>query len=155
MSQQEAKSAEASVRENFSRQGFMSTIGAELARVAPGEVWITMVTATAMTQQHGYVHAGVVASLLDTACGYAALTLMPPGSEVLSVEFKANFLAPARGDSVCAEATVIRAGRTLSVCRADAFALEGDQRVIVATMLATMRRISPGRAVPVAGDDLT
>jgi uncharacterized protein (TIGR00369 family) len=126
----------------------MTTIGAELARIARGEVWITMVPAPAMTQQHGYVHAGVVTSLLDTACGYAALTLMPPGSEVLTVEFKASFLAPARGDSVRAEATVIRAGRTLSVCRADAFAVQGDQRVIVATLLGTMMRISPDRAVP-------
>lgn len=91
------------------------------------------------------MHAGVVTSLLDSACGYAALTLMPPESEVLSVEFKAIFVAPARGDSVRAEATVIRSGRTLSVCRADAFAYQGSQRKIVATMLGTIMRISPDR----------
>src|SRR5690606_26563321 len=94
-----------------------------------------------------YVHAGVVTSLLDSACGYAALTLMPPESEVLSVEFKTNLLAPARGELLRAEATVLRSGRTLSVCRADAFAYQGGERVIVATMLGTMMRVAPGREV--------
>src|SRR5690606_2471386 len=147
MGEQEAKASEARVRENFGQQGFMKTIGAELARVASGEVWITMAPTPATSQQHGYVHAGVVTSLLDSACGYAALTLMPPGSEVLSVEFKTNLLAPAQGELLRAEATVLRSGRTLSVCRADAFAYQGGERVIVATMLGTMMRVAPGREV--------
>ena len=147
MSEQEAEAAEARVRKNFRQQGFMKTIGAELTRVASGEVWITMAPTPATSQQHGYVHAGVVTSLLDSACGYAALTLMPPESEVLSVEFKTNLLAPARGELLRAEATVLRSGRTLSVCRADAFAYQGGERVIVATMLATMMRVAPGREV--------
>lgn len=140
--------AEARVRENFERQGLMKTLGATLRYVGRGEVTIAMTPSPATTQQHGYVHAGAVTSLLDVACGYAALTLMPQGFEVLSVEFKTNFLAPARGTSILAEGTVIRSGRTLSVCRADAFAQQGPSRVIVATMIGTMMQISAERAAP-------
>jgi uncharacterized protein (TIGR00369 family) len=107
--------------------------------VAAGRVAITLPIESRLSQQDGFLHAGVVVAALDSACGYAALTLMPDDSEVLTVELKANLLAPASGDRLVAEGEVVRAGRTLTVCRGDAFA-EGVQRVHVATMLATMVR---------------
>lgn len=112
----------------------MATIGAQLADVAAGRVAITLAIEPRLSQQHGFLHAGVVVTVLDSACGYAALTLMPVEMEVLTAEFKVNLLAPAGGDSLVAEGQVVRAGRTLTVCRGDAFA-EG---VHVATMLATI-----------------
>jgi uncharacterized protein (TIGR00369 family) len=127
------------VRASFARQGAMVTLGAELAQVAVGRVTITLPIEPRLSQQDGFLHAGVVVAALDSACGYAALTLMPNDSEVLTVELKANLLAPASGDRLVAEGEVVRAGRTLTVCRGDAFA-EGAQRVHVATMLATMVR---------------
>jgi uncharacterized protein (TIGR00369 family) len=129
------------VRENFARQTFMSTLGAELRGVRPGEVVIEMAPREALTQQHGYVHAGAVTSIVDSACGYAAYTLMPAGSEVVSVEFKVNLLAPARGELLIAEGRVLRAGRTLTVCQGDVFAQTGGERRHVATMVATMMQI--------------
>ena len=101
----------------------MATLGARLARVAPGEVDIELTVADELTQQHGFLHAGALASVADSACGYAALSLMPPGAAVLSVEFKINMLAPAQGDRVVANGRVIRAGKTITVCRGDVFAL--------------------------------
>lgn len=129
---------ETRVRASFARQGAMATLGAELAEVAAGRAVITLPIEPRVSQQHGFVHAGVVTAALDSACGYAALTLMPAGSEVLSVEFKVNLLAPAEGERLVGEGEVVRAGRTLTVCRGEAFAEEGSARVHVATMLATM-----------------
>lgn len=126
------------VRESFARQQLMHTLGASLMLVAPGIVEIELPYRTDLTQQHGFLHAGVVASVLDSACGYAAFTLMPADAAVLSVEFKVNLLAPARGDRLMARAEVKRAGRTVTVCTADAFAFTGEQSNVVATMLATM-----------------
>lgn len=126
------------VRESFARQQLMHTLGARLTRVEPGIVEIELPYRTNLTQQHGFLHAGVVASVLDSACGYAAFTLMPADAAVLSVEFKVNLLAPARGDRLLARAEVKRAGRTVTVCTADAFAFTGEQSKVVATMLATM-----------------
>lgn len=123
------------VHESFAKQRFMSTIGARLARVEAGEVDIELAFTADNTQQTGTVHAGAIAAIADSACGYAALTLMPEGSNVLSVEFKLNLLAPATGDLI-AKARVVRAGRTLTVTSADVFC--GD--TVVATMLATMIR---------------
>ena len=124
------------VRASFARQTFMSTIGATLERVADGEVEIALRFRDDLLQQGGALHAGVLAAIADSACGYAALTRMPQGSEVLSVEFKLNLLAPARGPRVVARARVIRSGRTLSVCSADVF----SEETLVATMTATMIR---------------
>jgi len=126
------------VRESFARQHLMHTLGASLMLVEPGMVEIELPYRTDLTQQHGFLHAGVIASVLDSACGYAAFTLMPADTAVLSVEFKVNLLSPARGDRLVARAEVKRAGRTVTVCTADAYAFEGEQSKLVATMLATM-----------------
>jgi uncharacterized protein (TIGR00369 family) len=125
------------IRASFARQGAMTTIGAELADIAAGRVAISLAIAPRLSQQHGFLHAGIVVTALDSACGYAALTLMPAEMEVLTAEFKVNLLAPVSGDSLIAEGQVVRAGRTLTVCRGDAFS-EGVERVHVATMLATI-----------------
>ena len=115
----------------------------ELSVVEPGVVEIEIDTRDDLTQQNGYLHAGIVTTILDSACGYAAFTLMPAGSGVLSVEFKVNLLAPAKGERIRALAEVKRAGRTLTVCSADAFAIDGTRETICATMLATMICIEP------------
>ncbi len=128
----------ARVRDSFSRQLLMTTLGAELTKVEPGIVEIEMINRPEVTQQHGFIHAGAIASVLDSACGYAAYTLMPADTAVLSVEFKVNLLAPARGDRLVARAEVKRAGRTITVCNADAYITNGSEEKVVATMLATM-----------------
>jgi uncharacterized protein (TIGR00369 family) len=130
----------ARVRASFARQGAMATLGAELAAVAGGRVAIALPIEPRLSQQDGFLHAGVVVAALDSACGYAALTLMPDDTEVLTVELKVNLLAPASGDSLVAEGEVVRAGRTLTVCRGNAYAEQGAKRAHVATMLATMVR---------------
>ena len=129
------------VRESFARQQLMQTLGATLTLVEPGVIEIELAYRADLTQQHGFLHAGVIASVLDSACGYAAFSLMPADAEVLSVEFKINLLAPARGERLLARAEVKRAGRTVTVCSADAFMLEGVQRKAVATMLGTMMSV--------------
>jgi uncharacterized protein (TIGR00369 family) len=128
------------VHASFARQGVMATLGAELGEVAAGRVAIAVPVEPRLSQQHGFLHAGVVATVLDSACGYAALTLMPSDAEVLTVELKINLLAPAAGDSVVAEGEVVRAGGTLTTCRGDAYAEQDGERTHVATMLATMVR---------------
>jgi uncharacterized protein (TIGR00369 family) len=125
------------VRESFARQGLMRAIGATLARVAPGEVEIALTVRRDLTQQHGLLHAGAMTAIADSACGYAALSLMPPGTGVLTVEFKVNLLAPGKGVGVVAHARVLRAGRTLTVCAGDVFAIDGGEETLVLTMLAT------------------
>lgn len=132
---------EARVRASFARQAFMSTLGARLVRVEPGEVDLELPTRTELTQQHGFLHAGALASVADSACGYAALSLMPPGAAVLSVEFKINLLAPAAGDRVLAKGRVIRAGKTVTVCWGEVVAIAGDQQRLVATMVGTMMTV--------------
>jgi uncharacterized protein (TIGR00369 family) len=122
----------------------MATLGAELVDVSDGRVAIAVPIEARLSQQDGFLHAGVVVAALDSACGYAALTLMPEDAEVLTVELKVNLLAPAAGDRLLAEGEVVRAGRTLTVCRGDAFAEDGSERVHVATMLATMVRRRAG-----------
>jgi uncharacterized protein (TIGR00369 family) len=135
------------IRESFGRQSVMKLIGAELTRVDPGVIEISLPYRNDLTQQHGYVHAGIVTTIADSACGYAAYTLMPPDSEVLSVEFKVNLLRPAKGKVFLARADVIKSGRTLTVVRADVFALLQDSsRDLIATMQATimcLRKQSP------------
>jgi uncharacterized protein (TIGR00369 family) len=126
------------VRESFARQMMMTTLGAELSAVGSGATEIRFPYAASLTQQHGYLHAGAVTTALDSACGYAALTVAPEGSEVLSVEFKVNLLAPGNGDWIVARAQLKRAGKNLAVCTGDAFALGADGEKLIATMLATM-----------------
>ena len=131
------------IRANFASQAVMGLIGARLGRIGPGYVDIEIDTRSDLTQQNGYVHAGIVTTILDTACGYAAFTLMPADSGVLSVEFKVNLLAPAVGETIAARAAVKRQGRTLTVCTADAFARSGENETVCATMLATMFCVRP------------
>lgn len=129
----------ADVRASLARQSFMTLLGATATVVEDGHVEIEVPYRADLCQQNGYLHAGVVTSIADSACGYAALTRMPAGSDVLSVEFKVNLLAPARGDRVVADARVVRSGRTLTVCQAEVRAVEeGRADVIVAVMQATM-----------------
>jgi len=132
---------EQAVRDSFAAQQLMSTLGARLARVGAGEVEIRVPFRFDLTQQHGFLHAGVVTSALDSACGYAAFSLMPAGAGVLSVEFKTNLLAPARGDELIARGHVVRAGRRVTVCQADAFMRSGADETLIATMLATMMTV--------------
>jgi uncharacterized protein (TIGR00369 family) len=126
------------VRASFARQRFMTQLGARLAAVAPGVVEIELPVGDELTQQNGFLHAGALLATLDSACGYAALTLMPARADVLTVELKANLLAPVRSGTVKARGQVLRPGRTLTVCQGDAFEVEGDEAIHVATMLATM-----------------
>ncbi|MFL6468451.1 MAG: PaaI family thioesterase [Pyrinomonadaceae bacterium] len=134
---------ETRVRESFESQSVMRLIGARLDLVEPGKVEIELNARTDLTQQNGYVHAGIVTTILDSACGYAAYTLMPVNSGVLSVEFKVNLLAPAKGERIRAFAEVKRSGRTLTVCNADAFAIDRDGETLCATMLATLFCVTP------------
>jgi uncharacterized protein (TIGR00369 family) len=128
------------VRESFSCQRVMSLIGASLRRVEPGAVDIVLPYRDDLTQQGGYIHAGILTTIADSACGYAAYTLMPAGSEVLSVEFKVNLLRPAAGELFVAEARVLKAGKTLTVTRGDVYGVAAGETKLVATMLATMIR---------------
>ena len=130
---------EARVRNGFSEQKVMQLLGARLTKIAAGECEIVVPMREDLAQQDGFMHAGIVTTVLDSACGYAAYTLMPEGSRVLSVEFKVNLLVPAKGNTIRAVAAVKRSGRTLTVCTADAFADD----ILSATMLATMICILP------------
>jgi uncharacterized protein (TIGR00369 family) len=130
------------VRGSFARQRVMETIGARLARVAPGEVEIEIPFRDDLTQQHGFLHGGIVSTVLDSACGYAAFTLMPADVGVLSIEFKVNLLAPARGERFIARARVVRPGRTITVAMADAFAVLDGRERHVAAMTATIMTIA-------------
>jgi uncharacterized protein (TIGR00369 family) len=129
---------EARVRESFARQGHMATLGVSIAFIAPGEVHLAMPFDERFCQQNGFMHAGAIASLADSATGYAASTLAPPGTDVLAVEFKINLLAPARGEGFVARARVLRPGRTITICQADVFATGADDGTHIATMLSTI-----------------
>jgi uncharacterized protein (TIGR00369 family) len=131
------------VRESFSRQAFMRTLGAEITSLGHGKIEIRLGFQSALTQQNGFIHAGVLTSVMDSACGYAAMSVGPEKHDVLSVEFKVNLLAPARGDYFVARAAVKRPGRNLTVCTADAFAVQNGREKLVATMLATMMNVKP------------
>ena len=129
---------DARVRTSFARQTAMATLGIEIADLKPGEIELRMPYAIAYTQQHGFVHAGIITTALDTACGYAAFSLMPDDAAVLTVEFKTNLLAPARGDYFLFRAHVVKPGRTITVCDAQAFAIEDGKEKLVATMTGTL-----------------
>jgi len=129
---------EAAVRASFAQQTFMAALGAALELVEPGRVHIGARFDPSRCQQNGYLHAGVLTSIADSACGYAALSLAPPGYDVLAVEFKINLVRPASAPRFLACAEVLRAGRTLTVSRADVFGLGPEGRELVATMLSTV-----------------
>jgi uncharacterized protein (TIGR00369 family) len=131
-------------RDSFARQPAMATLGVTLEEVEPGRVVVAMAHRAGLTQQHGFVHAGVVATALDSACGYAAFTLMPANAGVLTIEFKINLLAPARGPLLRVEGRVKKAGRTISVVEGEAFehAAGSSERKLVATMTATIMTIT-------------
>lgn len=131
----------ARVRSSFARQTLMKTLGAVLRGVAPGAVEIELPFREDLCQQHGFLHAGVVTSIADSACGYAALSLMPADAAVLTVEFKVNLLAPARGDRFVARGRVAKPGRTLTVCTAEVTAVADGQERPVAAMLTTMMAV--------------
>lgn len=126
------------VRSSFARQELINTLNGKVSFISPGELHITAPFDDRFTQQDGFLHAGIVTTLMDSACGYAAYTLMPADSRVLSVEFKVNFLNPARGESFRAEGRVIKSGRTISVCEGKLFALQNRQETLAAMMQATM-----------------
>ncbi len=126
------------VRASFGRQNFMATLGASIAHLSPGEVHLRLPYSPALCQQNGFLHAGAVASVADSANGYAALTLAPADTDVLAVEFKINLLSPARGEEFLARARVLRAGRTLTVCLADVVAIASAGETPIATMLSTI-----------------
>ncbi|HSK72215.1 MAG TPA: PaaI family thioesterase [Pyrinomonadaceae bacterium] len=129
---------ETRVRESFTRQKLMTTLGANLTEVSPGKVAIEMPFNENFTQQHEFIHAGIISAIVDSACGYAAFSLMPADAEVLSIEYKVNFLSPAIGEKFIARGQVVKAGRTITVCEGDVTAINEGKEKTVATMLATM-----------------
>jgi uncharacterized protein (TIGR00369 family) len=134
------------VRASFAKQRVMATIGATLDRVDPGAVTISMPPNADLTQQHGYLHAGIIATIADSACGYAALSLMPDDAAVLSIEFKTNMLAPADGERFVARGKVIKPGRTIMVCDATVHAVRNGAEKLIATMTGTMMVVQ-GRGI--------
>jgi uncharacterized protein (TIGR00369 family) len=131
-------SFEARVRTSFARQTAMATLGIEIIDLKAGEVELKMPYAAPYTQQHGFIHAGIITTAPDSACGYAAFSLMPEDAAVLTVEFKTNLIAPARGDYFLFRARVVKPGRTITVCDAQAFAVEAGKEKLVATMTGTL-----------------
>lgn len=138
---------QARVRASFDSQGLMRLLGAQLVSIEAGCVQITLARRPEVSQQHGYVHAGATSAIADSAGGYAALTLMPATSEVLTVEYKLNLLAPAAGDSLVAIGTVLRPGRTLTVCRLEVFSVDGKERKLVAAGQQTLISIPAAQPV--------
>jgi uncharacterized protein (TIGR00369 family) len=134
-----------SVQASFARQGLMKALGGRLRRIEPGSVEIELPYSEVVTQQHGYFHAAAVAAVADNAGGYAALTLMRTDEEVVAAEFKINFLRPAVGSLLVAEATVLRLGRALVVSQATVRAMDGDNWKTVAVMLQTNARVAANR----------
>jgi len=125
-------------RQSFARQPFMAHLGASLAHLAPGAVDIELQLRPELTQQHGFFHAGATSSVADSAAGYAALTLFPAGTGILTTEFKVNLLNPAKASRIVARGRVIKPGRTLTVCRADVFGLDDDDQSHISTGLFTL-----------------
>jgi len=132
---------QARVRASFARQGLMTTLGATLANVSPGAVEIMLSPHPAISQQHGFVHAGAVSAIADSAAGYAALSVMPADTGVLTTEFKINLLAPAAGDRIAARGRVVKAGRTLTLAQTEVFAITGGQEKLIALLTATMMAV--------------
>ena len=131
----------ARVEASFARQGLMSTLGASILNIAPGAVDIALSPGPAILQQHGFVHAGAVSAIADTAAGYSALTLMPPGAGVLTTEFKINLLAPGAGERLVARGRVVKAGRTLTLAQSEVFAETAGTERLIALLTATLMTI--------------
>jgi uncharacterized protein (TIGR00369 family) len=129
---------EVKVRDSFARQSLMQTIGAKIAALAPGTCEIELPYRRDLCQQHGFLHAGITTTIADSAAGYAAFSLMPPGASVLTVEFKVNFMAPAKGERFLARGSVVRSGRALIVVEAEVVAQDKGAETPIAEMLATM-----------------
>lgn len=132
---------ETKVRDSFARQNAMKSIGVQIAEIAPGKLTLSMPFQPEFTQQHGFIHAGIITTALDSCCGYAAHSLMDEHASVLSVEFKSNFLSPAKGDRFLFRGEVVKAGRTITVAEASAFAVTQDQEKLIATMTATLMAV--------------
>ena len=133
----DAAAMEARLRSSFAKQGLMQLFGASITRIAPGQVEISLAPKPELSQQHGFVHGGALAAIADSAAGYAALSLMPANSGVLTTEMKINFLAPAAGDHIIARGKVLKAGRTLSLVQTEIFAVMADQERLIAFLTAT------------------
>lgn len=132
---------EAKVRDSFARQNAMKSIGITIADIAPGRLTLMMPFTSDYAQQHGFIHAGIITTAMDSCCGYAAHSLMDEHASVLSVEFKSNFLSPAKGDHFLFRAEVVKAGRTITVAEAAAFAVNDDNEKLIATMTATLMAV--------------
>ncbi|MER5756190.1 PaaI family thioesterase [Streptomyces sp. NPDC002088] len=130
------------IQASFDRQGLMSHLGARISHIAPGRVHIVLPSRPEVTQQHGYFHAGATSAVADSAGGYAAYTLFPENTEVLTVEYKINLLAPAVGDHIEAVGTVLKAGRTLTVCQLEVFGVQDGRRKLVANGQQTLIRVN-------------
>src|SRR5690606_20176818 len=130
------------IRESFARQQAMRTIGASLTRILPGIIEIEMPFSPTLTQQHGFLHAGIVSTALDSACGYAAYSLMPANAAVLTIEFKINLLAPGRGERFLFRGEVTKPGRTIVVSDGRAYAIGEDGPVLIASMTGTMMNVT-------------
>lgn len=126
------------IQASFDRQGLMALLGARLSHIGQGTVRIVLPSRPEIRQQHGYIHAGATSAIADSAGGYAALSLLPLDAEILTVEYKVNLLAPAVGDYLEAVGSVVKAGRTLTVCRLEVFAVQGSQRTLVAVGQQTL-----------------
>jgi uncharacterized protein (TIGR00369 family) len=135
--------------DTFDRQPAMRTLGISIARLEPGEVDLAMAYSSDLTQQNGFVHAGIITAGLDSACGIAAFTLMAAGSDILTVEFKTNLLAPAKGERFAFRGVVVKAGRTLTVCEGRAYAWHDGVETLIATMTGTLMAL-PRREVATA-----
>jgi uncharacterized protein (TIGR00369 family) len=133
--------------DTFDRQRAMRTLGISIARMEPGEVDLAMAYSPDFSQQNGFVHAGIITAGLDNACGIAAFTLMPAGTDILTVEFKTNLLAPARGERFVFRAIVVKPGRTLTVCEGRAYAIQDGVETLIATMTGTLMAL-PRREAP-------
>ena len=134
--------SEERIRSSFAKQGLMATLGANLGSVEPGKVEVVLIPCPAVSQQHGFVHAGAVSAIADSAAGYAGLSLMPPGRGVLTTEFKINLVAPAVGERIIARGEVVKSGRTLTLAQAKVFAQSGGQEKLVALLTATLMAIA-------------
>ena len=132
---------QARIRSSFAKQGLMATLGATLGNVSPGFVEVALRPSPAVSQQHGFVHAGAVSAIADSAAGYAALSLMPADTGVLTAEFKINLLAPAAGERILARGRVVKAGRTLTLAQAEVFAENGGQEKLIALLTATLMAV--------------
>lgn len=129
------------VEDSFALQGVMQTLGAKMEKLEPGAVDIGLAWDRSLTQQHGFLHAGVVSTALDSACGYAAFSLMPEDAAVLTIEFKINLLAPAKGERFRMEGRVLKPGRTITVCEGRAYVLQDQKETLIATMNCTLMTV--------------